>query len=87
MTRRLSSSTETILSMTPSSPFLTSHSHTVTTVQPIDSRASVSLRSRSTFLSNFSCQNSRLCSGSGRLQWGHLCQKHPLTNIATFLPG
>ena len=73
---------------TMTSGFLrSSHSHTVITVQPMDSNSLVFLRSLSTFLSNFSCQNSVFDFGRGRLQEGHLCQKHPLTKIATFRLG
>lgn len=63
------------------------HSQMVTTVHPIPSRVAVFSASRSTFLANFASQNSRLCSGIFRLHRGQRCQKHPFTNIATFLPG
>lgn len=71
------SSSAIILEITLLKSFLISHSHTTTTVHPISSRALSFSRSRSTFLLNFSSQNSRLCFGMDGLQWGHLCQKHP----------
>ena len=76
-----------IFSTIDSKSLFISHSHTVMTVHPDDSSSSVFLLSRSTFLSNFCCQKSALFFGTGRLHLGHLCQKQPLTKIATLLPG
>ena len=43
--------------------FLVSHSQTVTTIHPLDLRASPFLASRSAFAENFFAQNSRLVLG------------------------
>lgn len=77
----------TILSMQLFGFFLSSHSHMTITVQPSSISSLFFLSSRSMFLRNLSFQNSVLDFGKGRLQYGHLCQKHPLMKIATFLPG
>ena len=67
--------------------FLSWHSQITWTVQPSSSNAARLRSSRSTLRSNFTTQYSTLLFGMLGLQCGHLCQKHPLTNSATFLPG
>ena len=67
--------------------FLSSHSHTTWTRQPISSSCACVRSSRSTFRSNLSTQYSTLVLGTRGWQRGQRCQKHPLMNRATRLPG
>lgn len=58
------------------------HSQIVNSDQPPSSNCCFLNLSRSIFLTNFSAQKSEFVFGSFNLQYGHLCQKQPLTNIA-----
>lgn len=66
-----------------STSLLISHSQIVMTCQPAVFSSFLFLASLSTFISNFLFQKALLVFGRGRPQRGHLCQKQPLTKIAS----
>lgn len=60
-----------------------SHSQSVITLHPATSSAWTFDSSRFLFFSNLARQNEECDLGSGKLQRGQLCQKHPCTKTAS----
>ena len=76
-----------ILRAHPMESSFNSHSQTTKTFHPNFSKSFLFLASLCLLFSNLVFQNSTFDLGRERLHAGHLCQKHPFTNMAILLLG